>query len=75
MIDVKDLFKSIGRDDIDENMKNLVSSGIIDSMDIMSIVEEIEQAYKMPLNAKYIDIDNFESFNAVENMIKEAFKR
>ncbi len=43
---IKEFFIKIGRDDIDENMKNLVSNNEIDSIDVMALVAEIENIIK-----------------------------
>ncbi|EOH2213964.1 acyl carrier protein, partial [Campylobacter jejuni] len=51
---IKQFFINIDRADIDENMENLLSEDIIDSIDIMSLVAEIEKFYKKPLKAEFI---------------------
>ncbi|EHA3649320.1 acyl carrier protein, partial [Campylobacter coli] len=53
--------------------ENLLSEDIIDSMDIMSLVAEIEKYYKKPLKAEFIKAENFESFKTIENMLEKAF--
>ncbi|KEA46123.1 acyl carrier protein [Campylobacter mucosalis] len=75
MNEVKELFLSIGRDDIDESMSEILSSGVIDSMDIMGLVSAIERRYKKPLLAQFIASENFESFKSIKDMIDEAMKR
>lgn len=70
---VKKLFAKIDRDDIDENKTELVSSGEIDSLDIMELVSLIEKHFKAPLDAKYIEAKHFESMSALENMLKVAY--
>lgn len=71
---IKQFFISIDRSDIDENMENLLSEDIIDSMDIMSLVAEIEKYYKKPLKAEFIKAENFESFQTIKNMLEQAMK-
>ncbi|OEW12618.1 acyl carrier protein [Campylobacter sp. BCW_6876] len=71
---VKQFFINIDRADIDENMENLLSEDIIDSMDIMSLVAEIEKFYKKPLKAEFIKAENFESFRTIKNMIEQAMR-
>lgn len=71
---IKNFFKNIDRDDINESMDSLVSDGVIDSLDIMALVSEIEKHYKRPLDAKFIDVENFESFESIRQMIEKAFK-
>ncbi|HJE66577.1 MAG TPA: acyl carrier protein [Campylobacter avium] len=72
MKEIKEFFKNIGRDDIDENMQNLLSEDIIDSMDIMALVTEIEKFYKKPLKAEFVRAENFEDFQSIKNMIQKA---
>lgn len=72
--EVKTLFDAIERSDIDASMQNLVSENIIDSLDIMSLVAEIEKKYNQPLKAEFIEAENFESFEALANMLERAFE-
>ncbi|HBD2741430.1 TPA: acyl carrier protein, partial [Campylobacter jejuni] len=64
----------IDRADIDESMKNLVNEDLIDSIDIMALVAEIEKFYKKPLKAEFITPENFESFESIKKMIKDAIQ-
>ena len=74
MKEIKELFNKIGKSDIDESMTNLLSDGIIDSMDIMALVVEIETLYKKPLKSKFIINENFESFESIYKMLDEAMQ-
>ncbi|HEB9285741.1 TPA: acyl carrier protein [Campylobacter coli] len=73
MQQIKQFFININRTDINENMENLLSEDIIDSMDIMSLVAEIEKYYKKPLKAEFITPENFENFENIKKMIKSAY--
>ncbi len=74
MQQIKQFFINIERADVDENMENLLSEDIIDSIDIMALVAEIEKFYKKPLKAKFIIPENFESFENIKKMIDIAMK-
>ncbi len=74
MQEIKQFFINIERSDIDENMKNLLSEDIIDSIDIMALVAEIEKFYKKPLKSEFIISENFESFENIKKMINIAMK-
>lgn len=74
MKEIKELFNKIGKSDIDESMTNLLSDGMIDSMDIMALVVEIEKLYKKPLKSKFIINENFESFKSICKMLDEAMQ-
>ena len=73
MTKIKELFETIGKYDIDENKKNLFSSGDIDSLDIMALVGVIEQKYGS-LDIAYIEAENFENFETIAKMLKDAYK-
>ncbi|OCX43567.1 acyl carrier protein [Campylobacter ornithocola] len=71
---IQEFFNKIDREDINENMQNLLSDDIIDSLDIMALVTEIEKHYKKPLKAEFIKAENFESFKDIKEMIKQAMQ-
>ena len=73
MQEIKQFFINIGKGNIDENATNLVSDGLIDSLDIMRLINEIEKFYKQALDFDYIREENFESFESIEKMLKKAF--
>lgn len=68
-----ELLKTIGKDDIDINSKSLISSGALDSLDIMALVDAIEEKFNKSLDADFIEKNNFESVEAIENMLNKAF--
>lgn len=74
MQEIKELFVAIGKPNVDENMQNLLSDGIIDSMDIMMLVFEIEKRYKKPLRSEFIINECFESFETIAAMIDKAMQ-
>ncbi|CAM4053082.1 phosphopantetheine-binding protein [Campylobacter armoricus] len=74
MQQIQDFFNKIDREDINENMQNLLSDDIIDSLDIMALVAEIEKHYKKPLKAEFIKAENFENFKDIKEMIKQAMQ-
>ncbi|MFX3627499.1 acyl carrier protein [Campylobacter sp. LH-2024] len=73
MENIKQFFKEIGRENMDENSKNLVTNGLIDSLDIMKLVTQIEDFYDQELDMDFIMPENFEDFKTIETMIKKAF--
>lgn len=74
MNEIKELFEKIERDDITPEMNGLLSGGIIDSLDIMALVAEIEKRYKKPLDAEFLELENFENFASIKAMIDKAMK-
>lgn len=68
-----ELLKTIGKDNIDINSKSLISSGELDSLDIMALVDAIEEKFNKSLDVDFIEKENFESIEAIENMLNKAF--
>lgn len=68
-----ELLKTIGKDNIDINSKSLISSGELDSLDIMALVDAIEEKFNKSLDVDFIEKKNFENIEAIENMLNKAF--
>lgn len=73
MNEIKELFEAIGKGNVSENEKDLLSSGMIDSLDIMSLVNEIEKRYGA-LDMRFIEAENFENFASLKAMLDKAFR-
>lgn len=54
-----------------ENEKNLVTDGILDSLAVVAIIEEIEDMFDISVTMEYIQPEYFESVEAMWNMIEE----
>ena len=68
MNEAKKLLTEISKGDISENEQNLLTGGIIDSLDVMELVELIaKQAGEM--NASDINSSDFESISAINSLI------
>lgn len=66
---VKQFFEAIDKNDINESSKNLISDGLIDSVDVMALVGEIEKYTKKPINPEFMVAENFEDFESIKNLI------
>ncbi|ADL33167.1 phosphopantetheine-binding protein [Butyrivibrio proteoclasticus B316] len=64
------LLKQVNSEVDFENNKSLVTDGVLDSIDIISIVSSIEEEYSIEIDPTEIDPDNFESAEAILEMIK-----
>ena len=51
--------------------KNLVSGGILDSIEVVSIISEIEDMFDVSVTMEYIQPAYFESVEAMWGMIEE----
>lgn len=62
-------------DDVDfEHEKNLVSDQILDSIDIASLVSELEEEFQIDIGMEYISNEYFESIQTIYNMIQEIIR-
>ncbi len=58
--------------DVDfETEKNLIDDGILDSMDIITLISEISDEYDVTITAKDIIPDNFNSAESLYALIKK----
>ncbi|MBO7155137.1 MAG: acyl carrier protein [Campylobacter sp.] len=73
MSEAKILLNEIGRDDISDDSSNLLDCGLIDSVDIISLVAAMAARYGKDLDAKFLSAENFQSIAALDKMIKEAY--
>lgn len=54
-----------------ENEKRLVSDKVIDSIDMTSILAELEETFDIEIDMEYIVPENFDSVEAMWEMIQE----
>lgn len=65
MDELLNLLKGI-RPDVDfENEKELIDDGILDSMDVVSIISAIDDEFNVQIRITELDPDNF---NSIENL-------
>lgn len=68
------LLKGI-RPDVDfENETELIDDGILDSMDVVSIISEIDDVFGVQIRITELDPDNFNSWEAIWNLIQKLKK-
>lgn len=69
MEELKEILAQIRPDvDFDEE-KHLIDQGILDSFDIISIVGEINTAFDVEINVEYLLPENFNSAEAMYELI------
>ncbi len=54
-----------------EAEKKLVTDGILDSMEVVSIISEIEELFDISVTMEYIQTEYFESVEKMWEMIEE----
>ena len=68
------LLKEI-RPDVDfENENELIDDGILDSMDVVSIISEIDDVFDVQIRITELDPDNFNSAEAIWDLIQKLKK-
>lgn len=60
------------RPDIDfEKADKLITDGVLDSYDVVALVEEISDEYKVDITPAYLLPENFDSADAIYNLIQK----
>lgn len=69
MEQLKQILEEI-RPDIDFGKEDkLIDNGVLDSMDILSIVTEVNDAFDIDINVQYLLPENFNSMKAIYELI------
>ncbi len=79
MKDIKELLFSILEDihpeiDFRTESRNLVSSGILVSFDILQIIDDIEKSFNIKISGLDFIPENFSSIQAIENLVNSKIK-
>lgn len=54
-----------------ENMKDIISGGVLTSLNIFTLVRELNDAFDIQIGADKLLPENFESVDAIEKLIVE----
>ncbi len=57
------------RDDLDENSESLIDSGILSSLDIIQLIGALNDEFDISIPATEIKPSNFNSVNAMAEMV------
>ena len=71
MEDLLEILRSLHPDVDFETEEYLIDKGILDSMDIVSLISEINDAFEVTITAKDIVPANFNSAQALYELIQE----
>lgn len=60
------------RPDVDfENEKALITDGVLDSFDIVSLVSELNAEFDISIGVEELEPENFNSIEAIEKLIED----
>lgn len=63
------------RPDVDfKNETALIDDGILDSFDVVSIISELDDAFDVQIRITELDPDNFNSVEAIWNLVQQLKK-
>lgn len=59
------------RPDVDfENEKSLITDGVLDSLDIVALIDELNDEFNVNIKPGQITVENFDSAEMIYNLIK-----
>lgn len=71
---LKEILESI-RPDLDFDVeKSLIDDGVLDSIDIISIVTELNDEYDIEINVQYLLPENFNSIEAIYELVQKLLE-
>ena len=70
---IKDEFLLNPNAQLDEN-EDLISSGILDSLGILKLVDYIETTFEVEVSDEEVVLENFHSLSAIENYLQQHSK-
>lgn len=68
------ILNEINPEILDNKKENLIEAGTITSLDLISIVSEIEEALKVEIEPEDIIANNFISYNAIKKLFFKYVK-
>ena len=69
MNEILDILKTI-KPEIDfENSNNFIDNGLLDSLNIITLISKLEENYSIKINPEDIDPDNFNSIISIKKLI------
>ncbi|MEE1321170.1 MAG: acyl carrier protein [Acutalibacteraceae bacterium] len=71
MEELKNLLKNMYPNIDFDNEENLYDDGIIDSVDVVSIISKLEEAFDISVTMEYIQPSYFQSVDTIWEMVEE----
>lgn len=57
-----------------ETDDNLVSEGVLDSIEIIDIIMEIENQYSIEIGMDYLEAENFENIESIKRIVDKIME-
>ena len=67
---VLEILAEVNEDILDYDGDNLVESGILDSFQIINLVEMFEEAFDIEIDAELVVVENFQTKEAIMEMLE-----
>lgn len=71
---VLDLLKEIDEDILEYEGDNLFEAGLLDSFLVIDLVSELEEAFDVEIDAKYVLEENFRTKEKIIKLVKDLMK-
>lgn len=71
---IKDILAGINEDILDYQGDNLYEAGLLDSIQVIDLVVELEEAFDVEIDPEEVKLENFCTVDAITNMM-ERIKR
>ncbi|WP_169752842.1 hypothetical protein [Campylobacter mucosalis] len=72
MNEVENLFKRLGKSHIKADDTDILGRGLIDSLDVMELIEMIAELSGKSVPSRLIRAENFSDFSAILNLIESV---
>lgn len=71
---IREILCSIRPDGDFEHSDNFWEDGLLDSMDIMELIDALEKAYQIEIDLEYIKGSYFSSYDSIIKLVNEVQK-
>ena len=72
---ILDVLAEVNKDIISYNGDNLIDAGILDSLQVVNLIAELEDALDIDIDAAYVVEDNFKTKEAIIAMIEMIIQK
>lgn len=73
-VNILEVFTSLGRSVSADDEESIVSAGILDSLSVLELVNELEARFDIFFEEEELTLDNFDKLSTIERIIKERLE-